>query len=175
MVRLLVALFVCSGFGLYMAQPAQAKQSSQAFAEWFSLMAKTTDAPMLQKKLQDLKTSGAQLDEMLEQASRIVTDNNEEFNFPFSKKKASHDLYQLLLIEWNQFQTGNAMAGIPVAHQTMKPLLVHVDKIAHLEAAVAGKIDVTSGVQARLIPYRPLPVMVSAIMPMSSGIAIGAP
>ncbi len=120
--RLLVTLLVCSGFSLYMVQSAQAGQTSDGFARWLGMMAEASDAPGLKKELQDLKTSGGQLSEMLEQASQIVTQNNDEFDFPFAAEQASRELYRLLLIEWNQFQTGNGRSSRAAVGQIPSPV-----------------------------------------------------
>lgn len=173
--RLLVTLLVCSGFILYVVQPAQAGQTSDEFARWLGMMAEASDAPGLKKELQDLKASGGQLSEMLEQASQIVTQNNDEFDFPFATEQASRELYRLLLIEWNHFQTGNAMDGLPV-QQTVKPLLLlQVDKTGSLASATprpyfgALKVD-----KDRIVPIPRIATRV-LIEPMSGGVAIGAP
>lgn len=174
--RLLVALLVFSGFSLYVVQPAQAGHTSNAFARWLSMMAKTSDASDLQKELQDLRGSSAQLADLLEQASRIVTQNTEEFNFPFVKEDGSQELYQLLLIEWNQFQTGNAMAGVPAQQMVVKPLLsLHMDKGGSLGSAAIIQDRVPSVFER--VCSKPVlqPAAKNTVEPMSDGIAIGAP
>jgi hypothetical protein len=171
----LVALLVVSGFSLSFVHPAQARPNSYAFAQWLDMMTKSSDGNVLQKQLQDLRTSGDALSEMIQEASKIVSKNNKEFNFSFDED-ASGQMYQLLLIEWNQFQTGDAMATIPSPQKTIKPLLPwHTDKLsapAVLQISVeqdpiADKQLVVSKSQQRSSPI--------ALQPMSSGIAIGAP
>lgn len=174
--RLLVSLLVCSGFSLYMVQSAQANRTSDDFARWLSMMAGASDASDLQKELQNLRTAGGQLTDMLAEASQIVTSNNDEFDFSFTREETSRELYQLLLIEWNQFQTGNAMDAVPV-QQTVKPLLLlHVDKkTGGLESEA-----VWSDIWTSIVGEHGVPVVLQistavAIEPMSGGIAIGAP
>lgn len=173
--RLLVTLLVCSGFSLYMVQPARAGQAPDDFARWLSMMAEASDAPGLQKELQDLKSSGGQLADMLEYASQIVTENNDEFDFPFAKEETSRELYQLLLIEWNQFQTGNAMDGIPVQQTVKSSLLLHIDKTGGLGSATAWPCKWTTIVGENSIANIPPIAAHIMVEPMSGGIAIGAP
>lgn len=173
--RLLVTLLVCSGFSLYTVQPAQAGQASDDFARWLSMMAEASDAPDLQKELQDLKASGGQLADMLEHASQIVTENNDEFGFPFTKKETPRELYQLLLIEWNQFQTGNAMDGIPVQQTVKSLLLLQVDKTGGLGYATPWPYRWASIVGENGIAGISQVVASAMVEPMSGGIAIGAP
>ena len=175
--QLLVALLICSGLSLSWVQPVQADHTSHAFARWLSMRVQSSkDASELQKQLQELKASGGQLDDLLKKASQIVTNNDEEFNFPFSEHGSSQELSQLLLIEWNQYQTGNAMADIPV-RQNIKPLLpIHVDKIKdfffdgwHFPNPHWLLFDEMPD------DTRPVNITAAAVSPMSGGIAIGAP
>jgi hypothetical protein len=120
--RLTVVLLICSGFSLYVVQPTQARHSTNAFADWLNTMTKPANSFDLQQELDNLRESSDHLGEVIEKASRIIHRNNKEFVFPFQESDASQSLYQLLLIEWSQFQTDNAMAGIPL-QQTTKTLL----------------------------------------------------
>lgn len=175
--RLLVTLFVCSGFSLYMAQPAQASRTSGDFARWLSMVAQGSDAPGLQKELQDLKTSGGQLADMLEHASQIIVKNNSEFDFPFvnEQEEISRELYQLILIEWSQFQTGNAMEGIPVQPKVTPPILLHVDKVKGMASAMASLHCDSTAISGNWTSTVFGAAAAVSIEPMSDSIAIGAP
>lgn len=171
----LVALLICTGLSLSWVQPVQAGRTSYAFARWLSTMTHSADGSEVHKQLQELQASGIHLDTMLEKASKIVTAHNEEFNFPFAKEYPSQQLYQLLLIEWNQYQTGNAMANIPL-QQSVKPLLpLHVDKKEGGTFAVqpVHRVFISKYVDFR--PSAPSKSTPTALSPMSGGIAIGAP
>ncbi len=173
--RFVIVLLICSGFGLSLVQPAQAEHSTTAFADWLSAMTKSSNGTDLQQELENLRKSGDHLDKVIEQASQIVSNNNEEFPFSYAESMASQQLYQMLLIEWNQFQTGNAMSCIPV-QQTVKSLVpVKTDKtpltglaISFVETAEQSFWDVQqvvclqSGFSFTLIP-------------MVGGIAMRAP
>jgi hypothetical protein len=173
--RITVIVLVWTGFSLYMVQPTQAKQSSQAFASWLSQMAKSSDGVALQKELDDLQQSADHLDNIIKKASRIVSSNNDEFDFSFVESIASKHLYQLLLIEWSQFQTGNAMASTPV-QSTVKHLVpVVIDKLGSM-----GMATVTSKLTNPFLGIDELSLssqqLFSVVLePMVGGIAIGAP
>ncbi|WP_138431533.1 hypothetical protein [Fodinibius saliphilus] len=127
-VQFIIVLLICSGFSLSMVQPIQAKHTTSAFADWLSTMTTTGNGADLQQELESLRQSGDHLDKVIEKASHIVSKNNEEFSFSYDKSMASQQLYQMLLIEWNQFQTGDEMSSIPV-QQTVKSLYsVNTDK-----------------------------------------------
>lgn len=174
--RWLVAFLVISGFSLSLVQPAQARQNTHDFARWLDMMAKSSDTAALQKELKDLKASGEALSAMIQKASEIISKNNENFNFPFAKEETPNQLYQLLLIEWNQFQTGDAMAGIPSAQKTIKPLLPwHTDKLSTPGLAVFCSDSFQVAANRFVITNRQQTQEPLSLQPMSSGIAIGAP
>lgn len=173
-VRIVVLVLVWMGFSLYMVQSAKAEYSSHAFARWFSSMLSTSKTADLQQQLNDLQKSNDHLDKILEEASRIVRRNNDDFSFPFAKSAKKQQLYQLLLFEWNQYQTENAMASIP-AQQTVKSLVpVKVDK-----SGSCGTVTTSINVPQFLYCVEALRSISehssNTISPMSSGIAIGAP
>jgi hypothetical protein len=173
--RIIVLALVWMGFSLYMVQPTQAKQSSRAFASWLSRMAKSSNGVQLQKELNDLQKSANHLDKIIKKASQIVRSNNDDFDFAFSESIASKQLYQLLLIEWSQFQTGNAMASIPTQQPTVKHLVpVVLDKMGPIGSATISKFPQSSfGIDE--IVLNPNQLFSIALVPMVGGIAIGAP
>lgn len=177
-IRLLVTLSVCSGFGLYMAQPAEATRTTGDFARMLSMVAQTSDAPALQKELQDLKASGGQLADMLEHTSRMVTGTTSgESEVPYANdhEELTRELYQLILIEWSQFQTGNAMDGIPV-QPTVKPLiLLNIDKVKGMASAMAWPHRKSHAIEENWISIMPGAAASVSMEPMSDSIAIGAP
>ncbi|HLR31263.1 MAG TPA: hypothetical protein VK074_02155 [Fodinibius sp.] len=173
--RLLVALLVCSGFSLYMTQPAQADGVPDAFARWLSMMAESSEASSLQQELVGLTAAGGPLADILEEASQIVGHNNSASDVSFVEEEVSLELYRLLLIEWNQLQTGSAMDGIP-AQQTVKPLIqLEVNKAGGFSPAIWPERELRQLTDVYIVTSD-LPT-VSAVLtePMSGGTAIGAP
>ncbi|MCW9707115.1 hypothetical protein [Fodinibius salsisoli] len=174
--RWLVALLVISGFSFSLVQPAQARQNTDAFARWLDMMAKSSDTAALQEELKDLQASGEALSVMIQEASRIVSQNNENFDFPFAKEEAPNQLYQLLLIEWNQFQTGDAMAAVPATQKSIKQLLPwHTDKLSP-PGFLGMRYELFQVADNRIV-VEVIPGFQESIslQPMSSGVAIGAP
>ena len=173
--RFVIVLLICSGFGLSLVQPAQAEHSTTAFADWLSAMTKSSNGGNLQQELENLRKSGDHLDKVIEQASQIVSNNDEEFPFSYAKSMASQQLYQMLLIEWNQFQTDNAMSSLPV-QQTVKSLVpVKVDKLplsfSDLLAAKTGIQSLGNLSQVVSNQYE----LAVTLIPMVGGIAMRAP
>lgn len=173
--RIIVVVLVWTGFSLYMVQPTQAKQSSQAFASWLSQMAKSSDGIELQKELNDLQQSADHLDKMIKKASRIVSSNNDDFEFSFFESIASKDLYQLLLIEWSQFQTGNAMASTPTLPTVKHLVPVVIDKLGSMSMTAFSSEISYSFLGINELSLSPQQLFSIVLEPMVGGIAIGAP
>lgn len=173
--RFVVVLLICSGFALSLVQPTQAKHTTGAFADWLSTMTKAADGAELKQELENLRHSNAHLEKVIAQASEIISKNNEEFSFSYENSMASQQLYQMLLIEWNQFQTANAMSSLPV-QQIVKSLVpVKTDKSSagnFWVSAEKGASNILSFSDRSVFPEA---AVAAAIVPMAGGIAIGAP
>ena len=174
-IRLSVIAVICTGFGLYMVQQIQVNRSSQAFASWLDSKVKATDSIGLQKELDDLRKSARDLDEFIKEASQFVKSNNENFNFSFAESTASMHFYQLLLIEWSQFQTGNAMAGIPIPSVTKAFASIILDKKGAINSALAGSFVPEFIWEFDVYTMDANEFFAMAMQPMTEGIAIGAP
>lgn len=156
-------------------QQVQVDHSSQAFASWLTSMAKSTGDVALQEELDDIRKSTSDLDEFIKEASRVVRSNNENFGLSFPEATASSHLYQLLLIEWSQFQTGNAMAGIPIPSVAKAFTSIVIDqKVTFDTPAISTTLVAQCWNAVGLVAdaHRFIPM---AIEPMVEGIAIGAP
>jgi len=173
--RLTIVVLVLTSFGLYMAQPAWASQSKQAFTNWLSKRAKSLDERGLQKELDDLKKSSGHLENTIKQASQIVSRNNDDFEFTFAESGASDHIYELLLIEWSQFQTENAMASIPVQHIIKWQVPAKLDKAGtKTVGSLAKELAVSkTAISDSLLSISH--VVAGNVVPMVGGIAIGAP
>jgi hypothetical protein len=172
--KIWVILLVCSGLSMAAANPALASGSSNEFANWLQSLAKKTSAPEVEQKLKSLKHQTGDLNRLIEQASQIVSSNNDDFNLP--RGTASDNIQHILLLEWNQFQSGNAMAAIPSA-ETLKPNLApqHQKTLfsdTGLPFMAAKKITL----RLTLGNFFSFGFIKSLhIIPLISGIAIGAP
>lgn len=173
--RIIVLVLVGTGFGLYMVQPVQADHSSQSFANWLSKMAESSDGAELQKELNNLRKTASHLEDTIKEASQIVSRNNDDFNFSFVESLASQSLYQLLLIEWNQSQTENAMAAVPIQHISKLIVSATIDKsgIGYFASDDITTPDIPFSVNTRLLNSQQLIGVV--LVPMVNSIAIGAP
>lgn len=158
-----------------MARPANAQQSTKAFSNWLSTVVDQEDSTQLDEELEKLSESGATVYKLMEHASQVMSENGEEVDLPYSSGEASNRIYQVLLQQWNHFNTGNGMANMP------PPEIVK--SLAGISVEKSGKISFDTAsvdeIEKTFISYSGLdegPVHFSkSFEPMITGIAIGAP
>lgn len=173
--KLFVISLIWFGFGFYIVQPAQAKSSARSFAYWFSHVAQQTDASEVTRELNRLKDSGVELNELIEQASEIISKNNEGFNLPLKGVSGSHQIYQILLAQWSSFQTGSGMANVPPPETVKSGINLHVDKFSSLgHGKTAGVVPLVFA-KSEAAPAYDCACFARSVTPMATGIAIGAP
>lgn len=137
-------------------------------------MAESSQATDFQDELEDLKRSGEHFEDFLEKASELVSSNN-AVDFPFATEDTSQELHRLLLIEWKQFQTGNAMANMPVPHTVKSLMLLHVDKGGAFGSIGSMQYETPQVGLKPISEANNTRVNNVSVEPMSGGIAIGAP
>ena len=174
--KICVIGLICSGLGLGAAQPAEAEKSSRDFANWLQSVAKKAHLSELEHKLAPLKKSGADLNTLIKHASHIVSENDEDFNLPLADGTASQNVHQILLVEWNQFQTGNSMSAIPPAPVIKSVISYQTPKAftGGLQSLYESAIQ-TSIFYSAVVNYTATSGKAHSLVPMSGGIAIGAP
>ncbi|MFH5831514.1 hypothetical protein [Halalkalibaculum sp. DA384] len=179
-VRLLMVATVCMGMALYLVRPVQAETASNSFASWLNTVVKKgeVDSDNVRQKLFNLQNSDESLDILIQKASEIVLRNNEDFNLPLgANSNDSGKVYDLLIWEWNSYQTGNGMGKASLPSTTIKSsILSTLDKFVHSLSATyrkqAERFDLSTDLlqSANLIPQQ-----IYHIIPLAGGVAIGAP
>lgn len=174
-VKLCTISLLWFGLGLYVVQPAQANNSSaRSFTNWFSSVAQKTDTHEFARELNRLKDSGVKLSDLIEHASYMISKNNEHFNLPLKGASASHQIYQVLLDQWSQSQTGG-MASVPPP-ETVKPgLSLQVDKSGTVGYGDIPDITVIHCSYPETCNMGDCHFLDRSLTPMVTGIAIGAP
>lgn len=157
-----------------MAQSAQANYSTNAFADWLSKKAEPANGSTLQQELEDLRRSNKHFDEVIEKASQIVSQNNEKFTLAIVEAMVTQQLCQLLFIEWNQFQVDNTMSGVPVQNPG-KTLSANITKDFTPADSFALPSENTRQGKSSEKYFSIKADVTYALIPMISGIAIGAP
>jgi len=169
-----ICVITCLCFGVILAiiKPADAAQSNKAFADWLQTLAQKKHAGKLEKKLDSLKKSNITTYQLIEQASKMISKNNDAFQLP--PAATSDAIHQILLIKWKQFQTGDAMAAVPPVY-IMKQLISskYLNNISYGIGAASPIVKKPVAIQ-KLAIFSPA-FDLNCVTPLVSGIAIGAP
>lgn len=170
----LVALLICLGIGFQWVKPAQLEQNSRSFANWLTTVMKNRDDARLLERIRDLKQGHRDLNQLLREASQLVSSHNDEFDLPLEQKKSSSDdISKVLLLEWNMYKKVGGM-GQATQKPTVKPILLQpLDKSSGTaNPMIARTSQPVSEIAARnLQPLRPT----YHRTPHAGGTAIGAP
>lgn len=173
--KLCIISLICAGFGMYMVRPANAQQSTKAFSSWISIVVDGTHSSNLKQELDRMSNSGANVYKLMEHASKVMSKTDRESDLPLEADDASNHIFQVLLQQWNHFQTGNGMANIPPPEIVKTLVHTTVDKygttvFARLSDTRSSDIvSFHTGIQARALFFD------VGMEPMTGGIAIGAP
>lgn len=174
--KLFLSGLIWSGMGLYLARPVQAETASSDFTDWLETVVKKGETEVVYKQIYQLKQSERSLESLIHRASEIVSLYNDDFNLPIRDKDAdSRQVYTLLVLEWNSYQTGSGMAKASIPGTIKLSLHPTVDKSAHSfsgeiqlhNKAVWSVVSDTAVTNGKLFTYH--------IEPLTDGISIGAP
>lgn len=174
---LTIALWL--GMAMYLVRPVQADAASNSFASWLDSVVKQDEhnSDDLQKKLYQLKESDQSLNILIQKASEIVSRHNEDFNLPLGAAETNtQSVYNMLVWEWNSFQTGNGMGKASVPTTIKANFYPPVDKFStSLGEDLAQKQDQKTLLSDRVVTVESQSFISFHISPLSGGVAIGAP
>lgn len=163
-----------AGLMLAVAKPVHAMQTNEAFANWLQSLAKKTPTAQLEQRLSSLKQSDPDLNKLIKQASEIISENDDDFNLP--EGAAADNIQQILLVEWNQYQSGNAMRAVPSTERvkpTLNPQQLHP---VTPDLKVGGPVEKDFKRPSGTAILYSVPLSGAyLITPLVSSIAIGAP
>lgn len=172
-----VLLLVLAGFGLHLAQPLSARQKSHAFTQWLQSIAKEDQAEHIQQKLQRLQSHQGDLAPLIQKASELVHQNNDDFRLPAADvETTASDIYHLLLQKWSLFKTGEAMQPLAPSNQDNSDLLPKVrtssPSLNYFDIPAQRAISHAGNAPHHRTLSNPSRV---DVIPLKGGTAIGAP
>lgn len=173
--KVLVISTLWVGLGLYLVQPASAKNSSEAVDNFLHTVAKKADNVSFQKELNDIRNNSVSEDALIQKLSEVFAKYKLDQSAPAATQLESKQIYKLLLIKWNHLQAANGMAKAPLP-ETVKPAnAIHVDKFGASGHAgfISERFDSLFEVQSHSFLLKDY--LDRSLSPMEGGIAIGAP
>ena len=167
------------GMAMYLVRPVQAESASNSFASWLDTVVKKGDigSDDLRKQLYNLKESNGSLNTLIQKASEIVSRHNEDFDLPLNTSDADSEVvYDLLIWEWNSYQTGNGMGKASIPATLKSNFYPTVDKFApSLSVNISKQDKKFSLVQISEYHVSTQSGPLFHVIPLSGGTAIGAP
>jgi hypothetical protein len=94
-------------FGL----PVKASQPAHGVAGWLKSLTGPKVTSQLARQLQSIRQSNKGVKDLIKQATKIISENNN--NFHFANTATQSAIHKILLIKWNQYKTGNSMSAVP--------------------------------------------------------------
>ena len=165
------------GIGLSIANLSEQKAHHAAFTSWLGSHLKNDDSEA-HKKLDNLSTDQAELEDVIRKASEVVTSHADDFKLPVNEEDETSEelVFQLLLTQWNQFQNTEAGMSKAVIIETVKPqtILPNDGKFSSADGiSLKQPILKTESDLSKNSEFSPSSSFLFS--PLESGIAIGAP
>lgn len=173
--KVIVVTLLWAGFGLYIAQPVKATDSSRAFSHWLDQVVEHSDDASLQQQLIEMNSSGSDVYQLMDYLSQHLQKNDIDADLPGNDDLAAKKLYNLLLIDWSHHQTGNGMAKVPPPSTLKTGLALQIEKYSTFPSATYIADTVLSPTEFFVDKLTVEETIDFSLTPMSEGIAIGAP
>ncbi len=165
-------VLILLGFVMHFAAPVQESKAHSEFTSWLDAKVKSEENASVRLLIEDLADDEAELNEVIQKASDIVSENSDDFKFPFSE---GEDVYRVIIDEWNAYQNSAAGMGKAVITENVKSNAVSQKEISTLkksaETVSESCMNNLVGVE---INWAILTGEVSH-KPFQSGVAINAP
>lgn len=173
--KLIVISTLWAGFGLYLAQPASAKSSSDAVANLIDEVAQNVENAAFQKELNDISNSRASEDVLIKKLSDLFAKYNFDQQLPSEYELGSKKLYQLLIIQWNCLKSANGMSRAAMPERLKPVNTFQFDKFGTPAQITAASGSLNSGANIKIAVLFSADFFDHSLTPMAGGIAIGAP
>jgi len=162
------------GFALHFVAPIQESKTHSEFTSWLDAKVKSEENAEIRKLISNLADDADELDSVIRKASEIVSKNSEDFELPFGKSDDSNVL-EVIIDEWNAYQSSSNGMGKAVVVENVKPNAVSQKEVASLkktsnsvsESCMNNLVNIEAG-------WNIFSQNTSSI-PFESGVAINAP
>jgi len=122
------------GFALHFVAPIQESKTHSEFTSWLDAKVKSEENAEIRKLISNLADDADELDSVIRKASEIVSKNSEDFELPFGKSDDS-DVLEVIIDEWNAYQSSSNGMGKAVVVENVKPNAVSQKEVASLKKA----------------------------------------
>jgi hypothetical protein len=161
---------------LYFMKPVSEQANHDAFTSWLQSNLKTGNNASVSNQIKNLHSENDELESIIRQASALVKAHSDDFELPVdAQSKDENEVFQLLLKEWNAYQSSSGMGKAVIVKQAKPHSVLPIDGLAFAGNNIQNQKT-----------FSPLTLSGSAatpaaesfdfnIAPLSGGTAIGAP
>lgn len=161
------------GFILHFVRPVQYSAHQNAFTSWLDGHLKSDENNDIRQQLRELSSEEADLEELIRKASEVVALHTEDFELPFNSSDKDQ-VFNLLITEWNAYQSSSAGMRNAVIPEPSKSSAVQLDVKPHSKATTASAPDCSAFGFPVLSSWDTI-IPPNTLLPLRSGIAINAP
>ncbi|XWN37362.1 MAG: hypothetical protein ROO71_00275 [Balneola sp.] len=162
------------GFALHFVAPIQESKTHSEFTSWLDAKVKSEENAEIRKLISDLAEDSEELDSVIKKASEIVSKNSEDFELPISKSGKT-DVLEVIIDEWNAYQTSSNGMGKAVVIENVKPSAVSQKEAASVKKASNSISESCLNNLVNLDAGFGLYSQSTSYTPFLSGVAINAP
>ena len=173
--KLLVISTLLVGFGLYLAQPASAKEASKAVDNLLDEVAKNSQNISFQKELSNISSADFDEDELINKLSSLFAQHDLDKDILSDYGMESRHIYRLLLIEWNYLKEADGMAKAPLPEMIKPATAIQVDKFGTSGGGGTLASGSDCSTEIKSISFLFENYFDRSLTPMEDEIAIGAP
>ncbi len=149
----------------------------EAFTSWLESQVKTQNDSGLRDRISQLSSHDEELESVIRKASQLVKSHSDDFEAPIAAHsgKEENEVFQLLLTEWNAYQSTSGGMGKAVIIENIKsPHALPNDGLALTNKATFEKEGIEH-FEVSTTEYTESGFINHHISPLSGGTAIGAP
>jgi len=165
-----------AGMVLYFMKPVSEQADHDAFTSWLQSNLKTGNNASVYDQIKDLQSSTDELESIIRQASALVKAHSDDFELPVdAQSKDENEVFQLLLKEWNAYQSSSGMGKAVIVKQAKPHSVLPIDALAFAGQDLQKQKTFNTLVLSGSAATPASEALNFNISPLSGGTAIGAP
>lgn len=166
-----------AGLLFYFMKPVGDHTENDAFASWLQSNLKSGTNASVADQIRGLSNADDKLESVIREASAFVKAHADDFELPVdTQSKNEHEVFQLLLTEWNNYQNSSTgMGKAVIIKQTQSSSALPVDGLSFGNNALTSHHSATfatSNIAGEQVVATTHSFYIS---PLSGGTAINAP
>lgn len=165
-----------AGMVLYFTKPISEQADHDAFTSWLQSNLKTGNNAAVSDQIKDLQKTSDELESIIRQASVLVKAHSDDFELPLdAQSKDENEVFQLLLKEWNSYQSSSGMGKAVIIKQAKPHSVLPLDGLAFAGYAHQQQKFFDTLISKSSAATPATEALDFNISPLSGGTAIGAP